>query len=66
MIFIVESGSTKSDWILLQENSTVEYSTMGYNPCFHSTSEIVNSLKSHKEISDVSKDIALPEKPLSN
>lgn len=58
MIFIVESGSTKSDWILLEENSTVDYSTMGYNPCFHSTSEIINSLKSHKEILDVSHDIS--------
>ena len=57
MIFIVESGSTKSDWILLNNKSTFEYSTMGYNPCFHSTSEIINSLKSCKEILDVSKNI---------
>jgi len=50
MIFIVESGSTKSDWTLLDNDFLAEYSTMGYNPCFHNTQTIVDSIQSHSDI----------------
>ena len=51
MVLIVESGSTKSDWVLLSsENKQDIYSSMGFNPYFHSSSVIekttvLNSLK---------------------
>lgn len=40
MILIVDSGSTKSDWVLLSEAGQTFFSTMGLNPYFH-TEEIV-------------------------
>ena len=46
MIFIVESGSTKSDWVLLDgKNNQSFYSTMGFNPYFHSSELIEQELK---------------------
>ena len=40
MILVVDSGSTKSDWVLLSDSGQETFSTMGLNPYFHS-SEIV-------------------------
>ena len=46
MIFIVESGSTKSDWVLIDDkNNQSFYSTMGFNPYFHSSDLIEAELK---------------------
>ena len=38
MILIAESGSTKTDWVLVNdENQVTMYKTMGFNPFFHSS-----------------------------
>ena len=51
MVLIVESGSTKSDWVLLSpENKQDVYSSMGFNPYFHSSSVIENELRRHTEL----------------
>ena len=51
MVLIVESGSTKSDWVLLSpENKQDVYSSMGFNPYFHSSAVIENELRRHTEL----------------
>ena len=41
MILIADSGSTKTDWRLIDdENKIHQYSTVGLNPYFHNTEEI--------------------------
>lgn len=51
MVLIVESGSTKSDWVLLgPENSQKEYTTMGFNPYFHSSTDVEKELKNHVDL----------------
>ena len=51
MVLIVESGSTKSDWVLLSpENKQDVYSSMGFNPYFHSSAVIENELRRHAEL----------------
>ena len=46
MFFVVESGSTKSDWVLIEnKNSQSFYSTMGFNPYFHSSDLIESELR---------------------
>ena len=44
IILIADSGSTKSDWLAIDEdgNELKQFSTMGFNPYFH-TSEIVEA-----------------------
>lgn len=56
MYLIAESGSTKCDWMLVdQSGSYVDlYKTMGYNPFFHSTDFIVEDLASHKDLMHIS------------
>ena len=59
MYFIVESGSTKSDWVLVDsKNNQSFYSTMGFNPYFHSSDLIENELKKHVDILAVADDVS--------
>lgn len=45
MILIVDSGSTKADWLILENGGQQRIeSTQGFNPFFHSTSDIKKAL----------------------
>jgi glucosamine kinase len=46
---IADSGSTKTDWVLLDNNKQVifQYKTIGFNPYFQSSEDISNELKSN-------------------
>lgn len=58
MYFIVESGSTKSDWVLIDDKSNQSfYSTMGFNPYFHSADLIEQELKRNKDIFELADSI---------
>ena len=47
MILIAESGSTKTDWVLVNDENKVRmYKTMGFNPFFHSSEFIANEIHS--------------------
>lgn len=52
MILIAESGSTKCDWILLDQNGSEvqRFSTMGFNPYFHSAELIYSTLSSEPHL----------------
>lgn len=53
MILLADSGSTKCDWILLENWKTVvECSTMGFNPYFHNTEAIAKELGKKTELTD--------------
>ena len=58
MYFIVESGSTKSDWVLVDsKNNQSFYSTMGFNPYFHSSDLIETELKKQVDILAVADEV---------
>ena len=49
MIVVAESGSTKCDWLLSEENGhVIETHTVGFNPFFFSTNEIYTHLQSNQ------------------
>lgn len=51
MILIADSGSTKCDWILLENwKPVVECSTMGFNPYFHDTDTIAGEIRKKEEL----------------
>jgi len=51
MMLIVDSGSTKSDWVLLENQGiTRKFSTMGFNPFFHNETAISNAIKHNQEL----------------
>ncbi|MCB9298182.1 MAG: hypothetical protein H6559_34435 [Lewinellaceae bacterium] len=45
MIVIVDSGSTKADWKMVNSTGTRTISTMGFNPVFHSENKIYQELQ---------------------
>jgi glucosamine kinase len=44
MYIIVDSGSTKSDWVVLSNETKQYYSTMGFNPYFHKSDTIIKAI----------------------
>src|SRR6187549_1792455 len=44
MILIADSGSTKTDWVLLDEKNSFRYKTVGYNPYFIDSENIYKSV----------------------
>lgn len=47
MILIADSGSTKTDWRLIDENKQIQqFSTQGINPYFNNSEHIISLLKS--------------------
>jgi N-acetylglucosamine kinase-like BadF-type ATPase len=58
MILIAESGSTKTDWVLVNDNNDINlFKTIGFNPFFHSTEFIAKEILSHRGFYDASKDV---------
>ncbi len=47
MILIIESGSTKSDWVLLNRGEKTYFSTIGLNPYFHSAQDVEDAIRSN-------------------
>jgi glucosamine kinase len=54
MMLIIDSGSTKSDWVFLsgEGNIQAEFHLMGFNPLFHSSKFIVNELDKFPSLRD--------------
>lgn len=58
MILVADSGSTKCDWALIDENDKItEFQTMGFNPLFHSEDLIVETLRKNQTVEAHSKKV---------
>jgi len=58
MILIAESGSTKTDWVLVNNNKEITmFKTMGFNPFFHSSEFIAEEIQNNKEFYEASKNV---------
>ena len=58
MIFIIESGSTKSDWVLVDNKSKQTfYKTIGFNPYFHSAEVVASEIRKNKGIMSKENDV---------
>ena len=56
MILIAESGSTKTDWVLVNDQNEITiFKTMGFNPFFHTSEFIAEKIKENKEFYQASK-----------
>ena len=56
MILIVDSGSTKSDWILLNNSEKTHFYTIGLNPYFHDESTVYSAIFENNELFAIRKD----------
>lgn len=52
MILLIDSGSTKSDWLFVDNNGTFmdSYKTMGFNPFFHSSAFIESEIRKEQSL----------------
>ena len=58
MILIAESGSTKTDWVLIDENfDTSMFSTIGFNPFFHNEKIIAKHIHENVEFYNSCKNV---------
>jgi glucosamine kinase len=57
MYIIVDSGSTKSDWVILDNENTKYFSTMGFNPYFHKEKTIVEAINNCEGLMKVSEKV---------
>lgn len=57
MLLIIESGSTKSDWVLLDNDQRTYFSTIGLNPYFHDEDAVESAIKANQELSELGDNI---------
>ncbi len=58
MVLVIDSGSTKSDWMLLENKLvTRQFSTMGFNPFFHDEEVISSAIRENADLYAVADDI---------
>lgn len=58
MRLIVDSGSTKADWVLCKEDEIVSsFNTIGFNPYFMSSSDVVAYLNQRQDLSEIASSI---------
>lgn len=53
MLLIIESGSTKSDWVLLNNDQRTYFSTIGLNPYFHDEDAVESAINANLELADL-------------
>lgn len=59
MILLADSGSTKTDWVILDESKKQHHTfTIGFNPVFHSTESVVKNIGKNTELSSISPKVA--------
>jgi N-acetylglucosamine kinase-like BadF-type ATPase len=54
MVIIIESGSTKADWLIIQGEKRFYHSTMGFNPFFHSSELVAQTLENDEVLKSLS------------
>lgn len=57
MILVVESGSTKADWMLIDKNQHIQYSSKGFNPVFHNEEDVLVELNNHPDLELIKEEI---------
>jgi glucosamine kinase len=50
MLIIIESGSTKADWLIIQGEKRYYHSTIGFNPFFHSSELVAQTIKNDEQL----------------
>jgi glucosamine kinase len=60
MRIVVESGSTKANWALVNEagNITANFDTMGFNPFFHSSEFISKEIRKNAELAETAASVS--------
>lgn len=57
MFIVVESGSTKADWMVIKNDEEIIFHTKGFNPYFHSKQDILVELDNQIELDRIKEDV---------
>lgn len=57
MLLVVDSGSTKSDWVLLTGRENLSFSTMGLNPYFHDETTVLNAIRDNAALYNYAQEV---------
>jgi len=58
MILVVDSGSTKSDWVLIKGEQAIQnFETIGFNPNFHDSNFITHSILQNEDLKAIAPNI---------
>lgn len=57
MLIVVESGSTKADWMILHNGTETISNTKGFNPYFHSKEDILAELNTNNDLEKIKEDV---------
>lgn len=53
MLIVVESGSTKADWMIVEGDQRSQVSTMGFNPYFHDESDVETAIRADEKLAEI-------------
>ena len=57
MLVVVESGSTKADWMILRNGNETITNTQGFNPYFHSKTDILKALAANDVLNSIKDEV---------
>lgn len=57
MLIVVESGSTKADWMVLRNGKETITNTQGFNPYFHSKTDILEALGANDVLNSIKDEV---------
>ncbi len=57
MFIVVESGSTKADWMVIKDDQEIVYNTKGFNPYFHTKQDILIELSNQLELDIIKEEV---------
>ena len=58
MILIADSGSTKTDWVILDSSHQQKHTfTVGFNPVFHASESVITHITKNLDLTTISKEV---------
>lgn len=57
MVLVVESGSTKADWMLVDKGNEATFVTKGFNPYFHKKEDILHELNGNYDLASIKNEV---------
>ncbi len=57
MLLVAESGSTKADWMLVDNGNETIFVTMGFNPYFHTKEDILHELNGNYDLTIIKDEV---------
>ncbi|MFK7786174.1 MAG: ATPase [Crocinitomicaceae bacterium] len=58
MLIVIESGSTKADWMIVNGDQRYQASTMGFNPYFHNEADVETAVRAVDKLVEIAHSVS--------